>query len=134
MDNQSKLLQFYLRFVLAIGIIWGTMPFIMTLFIFRGSDDTSFDMLAGVLDCLTVLPASVLAFWHRRVACVWLTVNAVTLVSALASWTLRTHSYKISAIISCGVSVALAIFLDVAEIRRWPSALDKGEPRVRAIR
>ena len=133
MDNQSKLRQFYLRFVLAIGIIWGTMPLIMTPFIFRGREDTTFDVLAVVLNSLTVLPASILAFWHRRVACIWLTVNALLLSSAMGSWMLKTH-FEIGAIIGCGGSVALAIFLDVAEMRCWPSALDQGDRRVRTNR
>jgi ABC-type proline/glycine betaine transport system permease subunit len=97
----------------------------MTLFIVRGPDDTSFDILAAALNSLTILPASILAFWHRRIACVWLTVNAVLLISALGSWTLKTHEYEIGAIIGCSGSVALAIFLDVAEALRWPPALDR---------
>jgi len=126
MDDQSRLRQLYLRFVLSIGIVWGLIPLIMLPFTFRGSDDSTFNTLSVVLNSLTVLPSSVLAFWHRRVACVWLTINAILLVSSLSSWLLRTHDYQIGAIIGCGGSVLLAIYLDVAEARRWPTALDRG--------
>jgi hypothetical protein len=129
MNDQSRLRQFYLRFVLAIGVIWGTMPLIMTPFIVRGPSDTSFDILAAVLNSLTVLPASILGFWHRRVACAWLTANAILLVIALGSWTLKTHDYEIGAIIGCGGPVALALFLDMAEVRHWPPALDRAHSR-----
>ena len=132
MDDKSRLRQFYLRFVLSIGIIWGLIPLIMLPFIFRGADDSTFNTLSAVSNSLTILPASVLAFWHRRIACVWLTLNAVLLISSLSSWLLRTHDYQIGAIIGCGGSVVLAIVLDVAEARRWPAAFARsGNNRVR---
>ncbi|HEY5056442.1 MAG TPA: hypothetical protein VII58_09790 [Acidobacteriaceae bacterium] len=125
MDDRRRLRQFYLRFVLALGIFWGTMPLAMLPFIFRGSDDSMFNILSVVLNSLTILPASVLAFWHRRIACVWLTINATMVTCSLTSWTLRTHDYNVGAIIGGVGSVTLAVMVDWMELCRWPSALDR---------
>lgn len=89
--------------------------------------DTPIDAWAAISNGLTILPASLLAFWHRRVACVWLTINAALVVSAMTSFALRNHEYHTGSIIGAGVSALLAVLLDVTEYRRWPGALGSGE-------
>jgi hypothetical protein len=123
MDEQSRLRQFYLRCLLAVGILWGFLPLIMLPFVFRGANDSSLDVLAAVLNGFTILPASVLAFWHRRVACIWLTINAVFVVSRMDLS--RVREYGAGSIIGVMGSVLLAILLDAAEARGWPGALEK---------
>ena len=67
MDERSRLRQFWLRVLLAFGIFWGTIPLISVLFIFRGKNDSAFDVLAAVSNSLTVFSGkhpSVLASAH----------------------------------------------------------------------
>ncbi len=57
--------QFWLRVLLALGILWGTGIFIMVPLVFRGADDTSFDVFASVFNGLTILRR---ARWHSGIA------------------------------------------------------------------
>ena len=125
MDEQSRLRQFWLRVLLAFGIFWGTIPLISVLFIFRGKNDSAFDVLAAVSNSLTIFPASILAFWHRRTACIWLTINGAMLVTAFVSFTWRTHDFAFATLVGVGAPVLIAGFLDYMEVRRWPDALDR---------
>jgi hypothetical protein len=125
MDEKSRLRQFWLRFLLAFGILWGTIPLITVPFVFQGTNDSTFDVLAAVCNGLTILPACILAFWHRRVACIWLTLNGAMLVSVLTSFARRTHEHILQAVIGVAVPVLIAICLDFMEMRHWPGALDR---------
>ena len=122
MNEQSQMRQFWLRVLLTAGTLWGFLPFIMTPFITKGQGFTDFDIAASVLNSLTVLPASVLAFWHRRIACVWLSVNAVVLPVALATYIARTGEVNAHMIAEVAGPVLIALCLDVTEALRWPPA------------
>ena len=93
-----------------------------------GADDSKFDVFAAILNDLTVFPACILAFWHRRTACIWLTANGVTLVTAATTFTQRTHEYRPSSIVGVGVVVLITVLLDLMEVLRWPGALDRPLP------
>jgi hypothetical protein len=123
--ERSRLRQFWLRVLLAFGMFWGTIPLISVLFIFRGKNDSAFDVLAAVSNSLTVFPASILAFWHRRTACIWLTINGAMLVTAFVSYMWRTHEYSFATFVGVGAPVLIAGFLGYMEVRRWPAALDR---------
>ena len=126
MDEQSRLRQFYLRVLLAIGIFWGTALLIVVPFVFRGENDSTFDVLVAVSNGLTILPACILAFWHRRVACIWLTINGAMIAIAATSFAQRTHAhYDVGTIISFLVPVLIAVCLDVIEMKHWPGALER---------
>lgn len=122
--EESRLRQFWLRCLLAVGIIWGVIPLISLPFISLGAKDSTLDVWAVVVNSLTIFPASVLAFWHRRPACVWLTVNGGLVVTSVTLYVLRTHEYRVGSIIGAGVSASLAVLLDMTEAHRWPGALD----------
>jgi hypothetical protein len=124
-EERLRLRQFWLRVLLALGMLWGTMPLITAPLVFRGANDTSFDVFAGVFNGLTILPACALAFWHRRVACIWLSVNAATVVIAMSSSMGRTREFPLGAMIGVAVSVFVALCLDYMELWRWPSALER---------
>ncbi|GEM_PF-5053083 len=124
MTEEAGLQQFWLRCLLAVGVMWGIIPLITLPFITRGNTDSTLDVWAAVINGLTVFPASVLAFWHRRPACIWLTVNAGLVAASMTLFILRNHEYRVGSIIGSCVSVLLAVLLDVMEIRRWPGALD----------
>jgi len=119
MNEKDRLRQFYQRVLLTVGIIWGTLPFVTTPFIFRGTNDTTFDVIAAVCNSLTVMPACVLALWYRRLACVWLTANGVAITAAI----LQSHVHEVAALFGAAVPVLIAACLDMMEIRIWPGAL-----------
>lgn len=120
MDEKPGLQQFWHRSLLVMGILWGIIPLVTLPFIIRGTNDSSLDILAAISNGLTIFPASVLAFWHRRIACVWLSINGILVVTSVALFTLRTHEYQSNAIIGAAVSVLLAVSLVLMEIQQWP--------------
>ena len=123
-DEKFARRQFWLRTLLVIGLLWGFLPFITAPFITRGPGDTYFDVFASVLNSLTILPACALAFWHRRIACVWLSINAVTIGAALAGFILRTHRSDAWMIAQVAGPIVFALLLDFFEVRRWPPAVN----------
>ncbi len=128
MTEEAGLQQFWLRCLLAVGVMWGIIPLITLPFITRGNRDSTLDVWAAVVNGLTVFPASVLAFWRRRPACIWLTINAGLVATSMTLFILRNHEYRVGSIIGSCVSVLLAVLLDVMEFRRWPGALDPDKP------
>ncbi len=125
MEEQARIRQFWLRSLLSLGMVWGLIPLITLPFITHGANDSALDVWAAISNGLTLLPASVLAFWHRRVACVWLTINGALVVSSISTYVLRTHSHPLASMIGAVVSAAVAISLDMMEVQRWPEALDR---------
>jgi uncharacterized membrane protein YadS len=94
-------------------------------FIFRGTNDTGFDISVVVLNSLTILPASILAFWHRRAASIWLSLNALLLVLDLLSLIHRENRPASSALVGILVPILLATFLSYMEVKNWPNALNR---------
>lgn len=125
MDEQTRMQQFYLRTLLAIGLLWGAF-LLVQLLVFLLTPDAQGSPLASaslVVNCLSVFPAFVLGFWHRRAACVWLVLNAILIAATTTLFTLQTHRYDWGLILGALFSIALAICLVVMEARRWPGAL-----------
>src|SRR5579863_2826483 len=111
MDENARGRQFWLRVFLVIGMLWGFLPLIMAPFITKGRYDTTFDILASILNSLTILPACVLAFWHRRVSCVWLSINGALLAIALVTFIRRTGQVDAMTTIEVAGSVLIALCL-----------------------
>lgn len=132
-DQNTRSRQFWLRVLLTVGVLWGFLPFVMVPFITKGPGDTYYDIFASILNSLTVLPACALAFWHRRVACVWLSVNAVVLAVALATFLQRTRKLDSMMIAEVAGPVLFALLLDFVEARRWPPVLEKRPAKVRHV-
>ncbi|MGA1984159.1 MAG: hypothetical protein ABSG84_17050 [Acidobacteriaceae bacterium] len=122
MELKSLDQQLWLRLLLALGIIWGFIPLIMLPFFFRGGNDTSLTVFAGIFNALTILPACVLALWHRRPACIWLTLNGSLLAIAFAQKLRELEPGTIAFLIG---AMLIAICLDFMEIRHWPGALNR---------
>ena len=125
MNEQERVRQLWLRTLLVIGLVWGLTPLITLPFITRGMNDSTLDVWAAISNGLTLLPASVLAFYHRRLACIWLSVNGALVVTSMSTYVLRTHSHPVASMIGAGVSAAVAVSLDVMEVQGWPEALDR---------
>ncbi|MGA7339611.1 MAG: hypothetical protein WBE72_11685 [Terracidiphilus sp.] len=124
-DAQFLERQFWLRVLLAIGILWGTMPPIAIAFIFIGWQGPAFDLATLIFNAFTVLPACVLAFWHRRTACVWLSVNAVLAAITLLDYARHPALLNFWEAVGIAGPLMIAIVLDWMEIRGWPGALER---------
>ena len=125
MDQKSRLQQFYLRSLLVAGMLWGGMPFVTGPLVAQGTGQSHFAIAAALFGSFTILPASALAFWHRRTACVWLTANAVIILAVWGDSLRAGHLINVTESIGIAGSVALAVSLDFMEFRRWPGALQK---------
>ncbi len=124
-EEKKRMRQFWLRVLLVLGMLWGGMPFITTPLIFRGPSGPGFDVFAAVFNGLTVLPACALAFWHRRGACIWLSLNAASVAVAVTLTMTRTRHVDLVALVGAAGPVLLALILDYMELLRWPTALER---------
>lgn len=123
LNEEPNMRQFWLRVLLALGIVLGGMPFLTLPLAFMGAVPAPFGLLVELVNGLTVAPACVLAFWHRRGACIWLSLNALVCVAAIALSVHQAGDRELVAMASLAGSVLVALCLDFMEIRRWPGAL-----------
>lgn len=74
-DDRKKLVG---RILFSLGILWGVIPMVsLPMIVFGiGSNESGDLILAGLFNGMTVLPASVLAFWKRKTASWWLIADA----------------------------------------------------------
>jgi hypothetical protein len=109
-------------------LLWGAFLLVQLLvFVLTPqSRGSALDSLSVVVNCLSVFPASVLAFWHRRAATLWLVANGIFIAATTARFTAQTHQTDWGLILGVLFSIALAVCLVVIEIRRWPGALARG--------
>jgi hypothetical protein len=84
-----------------------------------------FGLFVTIVNGVIVAPACTLAFWHRRSACIWLSLNAVVVGMAIALMKPQTSEVYLDGTIGLAGSVLIALCLDFMEIRRWPPALNR---------
>ena len=131
MNRKEESQQFNLRVLLVIGLLWGgalliqLLLFLMTYGIVTGNKGTPMYMLAFLINCITVGPACALAFWRRRLACVWMVLDAILAVASVLMATPHEPSYGPAIVVSPIVPIVLAIAFVFIELRRWPSALER---------
>jgi hypothetical protein len=116
--------QFWLRVLLFAGLLWGTSVLIKIPFIIRDEHDSWFTVFVAVLNGLTILPATALAFWHRRIACIWLSLDVVLVIVAMILYRHQGAHIDPGEFIGLSITFALAVCLNWYELRRWPMALD----------
>lgn len=129
MDEQTRMQQFYVRTVLTVGLLWGAF-LLVQLLVFAltpGSKGSLLDSLSVVVNCLSVFPACVVGFWHRRAACAWLLANGAFIAVTTTRFTLHSQQYDWGLILSVLFSIALAMTLAVIEVLKWPGALARGQ-------
>jgi hypothetical protein len=117
--------QFYVRTVLAVGLLWGAFLLVQLLvFVLTpGGKGSALDTLSVVVNCVSVFPACMLGFWHRRAACAWLVANGIFIAATTTRYTLHSQQYDWGLILGVLFSIALAVTLVVIEARGWPGAL-----------
>jgi hypothetical protein len=122
-DDRKRL---WSRIIFLLGMAWGVIPLIslpMILFAFGGPEPGDL-VLAGLFNGMTVLPASALAFWKRRVASWWLIADAF--VVAMVSFN-HLSSYVTQGselIVGILVPALLGGFGLFSEKEKWPTLLD----------
>ena len=124
-DEKARLRQYWLRVLLAIGLLWGTMPLITIGLVVASWKGPFLVLLAMVFNAFTVLPACALAFWHRRMACVWLSVNAVLAAIALAIAIQHPDLLNLPEIAALAGPIVIAGCLNFMEIKGWTGALER---------
>jgi hypothetical protein len=124
-DEKARLQQYWLRVLLSIGLLWGTMPPITIAFVIIGWTGPLFVLGAMIFNAFTVLPACALGFWHRRTACVWLTANGLVATVALAISVRHPDLLNLPEMAALAGPVVIAGCLDFMEIKRWPGALER---------
>lgn len=124
MNTRDRLRQFYLRFLLAVGMLWGGVPFLAAPLI-HGGANFPVAVAAAAFNSFSLLVASFIGFWRRRIACVWLTFNALFLIASETISAASGRSLGVEELVGVAGSFAIALLLDVAEFQRWPGALEK---------
>lgn len=119
--------QFNLRVLLVIGLLWGGALLVQLLLYLMtgGSPSPSLASRAFVVNCLTVGPACLLAFWFRRAACLWIALDAILAAAAALHAAPGAPTYGPILIVSPIVPILLAAALIFIELRRWPPALTR---------
>lgn len=129
--KQSLNQQFNLRVLLVIGLLWGGALLVQLLvYLMTGAGQPpSLASRAFVVNCLTVGPACLLAFWFRRAACLWIALDAILAAAAALHAAPGAPTYGPILIVSPIVPILLAAALIFIELRRWPPALTRNKSR-----
>jgi len=125
MDETARLRQFYLRFLLVGGMLWGGMPFLTSPLINRGAGSSTVAIAAAVFSSVSLLLACTIGFWRRRIACIWLTFNVLVLIASLAASAMSGEHFGVWEMVGVAGAIAIAFLLDFMELQRWPGALEK---------
>jgi len=122
-DEKLRMRQFWLRVLLVVGLLWGGMPLLTLPLVLLGQVAAPLGLLVALVNGFSLAPACTAAFWHRRAACIWLSLNAVVCAAAILLSKHQTGDAYVVATISLLGSILIAVCLDFMEIRRWPPAL-----------
>ena len=124
---RDDLRRFWSRLVYFCGMMVGLIPLITLpahLFVITTSNPASV-ALARVVNAMTVLPASALAFWHRPVAAWWLVVDAAICIFAGIEHPAKGAQNWVLLILAVGIPLFLGGFGVITGWARWPSLLEK---------
>ncbi len=135
-EEREDLRRFWGRVVFALGMGVGMLPFaappgaISTL----GEHEAMLEVAALIAFSVTVLPASVLAFWHRRAASLWLLlVGLATAALVIAEQHALAAGRGIAPDLYSDYLFAgplgLALFGIITEWKGWPPLLDRSGRR-----
>jgi hypothetical protein len=138
-EEKEELRRFWSRFAFSIGLLWGTwnITSLPVTIAASGGELPRPDVFAFLVCMLTVLPASVLAFWHRRVASLWLFASAImTTAGIVAAWhLLALHGAEASYIgdsLIFASPLALGLFGLATDLMGWPPLLLRKNQRNQA--
>jgi len=124
---RDDLRRFWSRLVYFLGMMAGFLPLITlpaNLFTI-GSTNPAIVAFAQVFNAATVLPASALAYWQRRVASLWLTVDAMLGIFAGMEHPVKGVENWILFALTVGIPLLLGGFGLITEWTGWPPLLDR---------
>lgn len=133
-EEKQDLRRFWGRVVFVLGMLAGMFPMAVPPLALSilGQQTARLEVLALVAFSVSVLPASILAFWHRREATAWLLLAGVA--SAILVLT-EQHTLAARGIAADYGSdylfllpLVLGIFGIFEELMGWPPLLERGPP------
>jgi hypothetical protein len=122
-DERKRL---WSRIIFLLGMLWGVIPLIsLPMILFAISSPQPGDLtLAGLVNGMTILPASALAFWKRRLASWWLIADAFVVAMVGSNHLSNYAMHGSELIMGVLVPALLGGFGLFSEKERWPTLLD----------
>lgn len=130
-EERQELRRFWGRVVFTAGMVAGLLPFAIPPIAISslGQQTARLEVVALVAFSVTVLPASIVAFWHRRLASLWLLLAGLLAAAALLA---EQHAFSVARTMTpdyasdylFAVPLLLAIFGIFTEWKGWPPLLD----------
>lgn len=128
---REDLRRFWGRVVYFLGMMAGFIPIILLpsgIFSVANNNPAS-AVLVQAFNCLTVLPASVLAYWQRKVAAWWLIVDAAAIFFVALRYAPGGPVDRWQIFLLAAVPLFLGGFGLFAEMKGWPRLLDRKKAR-----
>ena len=133
---RDDLRRFWSRLVYFLGMMVGLIPLITLpahLFVITTSNPASV-AVARVVNAVTVLPASALAYRNRKLAAWWLVVDAAVCLFAGIEHPAKGAQNWVLLILSVGIPLFLGGFGVITGWAGWPSLLEKKAKPTRRAR
>ena len=130
-EEREDLRRFWGRVVFAVGMLAGMSPMAVPPLAISnlGQQTARLEVLALIAFSVTVLPASILAFWHRRTATAWLLLTGVATMVLLLTEQHVLGARGIAPDYGSDylflIPLALGIFGMVTGWMGWPPLLDR---------
>jgi hypothetical protein len=125
---RDDLRRFWSRLVYFLGMMVGLIPLITLpahLFVISTTNPASV-AVARVMNAMTVLPASALAYWHRKLAAWWLVLDAAVCVFAGIEHPAKGTENWVLLILAVGIPLFLGGFGVITGCwAGWPPLLEK---------
>lgn len=129
---RDDLRRFWSRLVYFVGMLAGFLPLITAPVSFLSISGASPAILvfAQVLNAVTVLPASALAYWKRRAASIWLVADAAIGIFAVIQHAPKGTSNWVEYGLAIGIPLFLGGFGLITEWMGWVPLLEPAKQRV----
>lgn len=133
-EEKEDLRRFWGRVVFALGMLAGMFPMAVPPLAVSslGEQTAMLEVLALIGFSVTVLPASVLAFWRRRSASVWLLLIGVMAAALVITEQRALAGRSIAPDYGSDylflIPLALGVFGILTEWKGWPPLLDRTAP------
>lgn len=124
---RDDLRRFWSRLIYFLGMMLGLIPLITLpahLFVI-GTTNPASVALARVVNAMTLLPASALAYWNRKLAAWWLLLDAAVCLFAGIEHPARGAENWVLLILAVGIPLFLGGFGVITGWTGWPPLLEK---------
>lgn len=128
---KDDLRRFWSRLAYFLGMMVGLIPLITLpahLFVISTTNPASV-AVARVLNAVTVLPASALAYWHRKPAAWWLMIDAAVCIFAGIEHPAKGAENWVLLVVAVGIPLFLGGFGVITGWAGWPALLERKRAR-----